>query len=54
MRADEQIIFTAGNPPLRCGRAIYFRRDDMRACVAANRFHMPAAVRTPANSEETA
>lgn len=53
MRADEQIIFTAGNPPLRCGRAIYFRRDDMRACVAANRFHVPAAAKTPANSEET-
>ncbi|WP_037112554.1 type IV secretory system conjugative DNA transfer family protein, partial [Rhizobium sp. 2MFCol3.1] len=24
MRADEQIIFTAGNAPLRCGRAIWF------------------------------
>ncbi|RWI01188.1 Ti-type conjugative transfer system protein TraG [Mesorhizobium sp.] len=39
MRADEQIVFTAGNPPLRCGRAIWFRRDDMRACVGTNRFH---------------
>lgn len=29
MRADEQIVFTAGNPPLRCGRAIWFRRQDM-------------------------
>ncbi|MCS3585640.1 type IV secretory pathway TraG/TraD family ATPase VirD4 [Bradyrhizobium elkanii USDA 61] len=29
MRTDEQIIFTAGNPPLRCGRAIWFRRADM-------------------------
>lgn len=38
MRADEQIVFTAGNPPLRCGRAIWFRRDDMRACVKENRF----------------
>lgn len=35
MRADEQIIFTAGNPPLRCGRAIWFRREDMSSCVAA-------------------
>jgi type IV secretion system protein VirD4 len=34
MRADEQIVFTAGNPPLRCGRAIWFRRRDMRSCVA--------------------
>jgi type IV secretion system protein VirD4 len=39
MRADEQIVFTAGNAPLRCGRAIWFRRADMRACVGENRFH---------------
>lgn len=38
MRADEQIVFTAGNAPLRCGRAIWFRRDDMKACVGHNRF----------------
>ncbi|TCM76621.1 Ti-type conjugative transfer system protein TraG [Rhizobium sp. BK068] len=38
MRADEQIVFTAGNAPLRCGRAIWFRREDMKACVAPNRF----------------
>ncbi|WP_082760286.1 Ti-type conjugative transfer system protein TraG [Agrobacterium bohemicum] len=44
MRADEQIVFTAGNPPLRCGRAIWFRRDDMRACVDGNRFHSNASV----------
>ncbi len=43
MRADEQIVFTAGNPPLRCGRAIWFRRNDMKACVGQNRFHQPAA-----------
>ena len=42
MRADEQIVFTAGNAPLRCGRAIWFRRDDMKAIVAANRFHLAA------------
>ncbi|MCC8953554.1 Ti-type conjugative transfer system protein TraG [Bradyrhizobium sp. Pear77] len=39
MRTDEQIIFTAGNPPLRCGRAIWFRRADMRVCVGENRFY---------------
>lgn len=39
MRADEQIVFTAGNPPLRCGRAIWFRRGDMEAAVGENRFH---------------
>lgn len=38
MRSDEQIVFTSGNPPLRCGRAIWFRRADMRSCVASNRF----------------
>lgn len=39
MRGDEQIIFTAGNAPLRCGRAIWFRREDMRNTVGINRFH---------------
>lgn len=39
MRADEQIVFTSGNAPLRCGRAIWFRRDEMKACVGENRFH---------------
>ncbi|WP_151343583.1 Ti-type conjugative transfer system protein TraG [Rhizobium leguminosarum] len=43
MRADEQIVFTAGNAPLRCGRAIWFRRDDMRACAGKNRFHQTAS-----------
>jgi len=41
MRADEQIVFTAGNAPLRCGRAIWFRRADMRGCVKQNRFRTP-------------
>ncbi|MBN7807750.1 MULTISPECIES: Ti-type conjugative transfer system protein TraG [Agrobacterium] len=44
MRADEQIVFTAGHAPLRCGRAIWFRRDDMRACVDGNRFHSNPSV----------
>jgi type IV secretion system protein VirD4 len=39
MRGDEQIIFTAGNAPLRCGRAIWFRRADMTSVARANRFH---------------
>jgi type IV secretion system protein VirD4 len=39
MRADEQIVFTGGNPPLRCGRAMWFRRADMKSCVGQNRFH---------------
>jgi type IV secretion system protein VirD4 len=44
MRADEQIVFTAGNPPLRCGRAIWFRRTDMKNTVRTNRFS-PASPR---------
>ncbi len=39
LRGDEQIVFTAGNAPLRCGRAIWFRRKDMSASVGENRFH---------------
>ncbi|MQW86371.1 Ti-type conjugative transfer system protein TraG [Sinorhizobium saheli] len=42
MRADEQIVFTPGNPPLRCGRAIWFRREDMRTCVKPNAFQSVA------------
>jgi type IV secretion system protein VirD4 len=41
MRTDEQIVFTAGNPPLRCGRAIYFRRKEMDGVAKANRFVKP-------------
>jgi type IV secretion system protein VirD4 len=39
MRVDEQIVFTAGSPALRCGRAIWFRREDMKICVNDSRFH---------------
>ncbi|WP_322996450.1 Ti-type conjugative transfer system protein TraG [Castellaniella sp.] len=38
MRRDEQIIIKAGQRPLRCGRAIYFRRPDMVQRAAKNRF----------------
>ncbi|WP_208431448.1 Ti-type conjugative transfer system protein TraG [Bartonella doshiae] len=38
MRQDEQIILMQGHPPLRCGRAIYFRRKDMLAAADKNRF----------------
>ncbi|MER8458305.1 type IV secretory system conjugative DNA transfer family protein [Mesorhizobium sp. M1300] len=37
-RADEQFVFIQGRQPLRCGRAIYFRRPEMLARVAQNRF----------------
>ncbi|MCT7667361.1 Ti-type conjugative transfer system protein TraG [Shinella kummerowiae] len=50
MRADEQIVFTSGNAPLRCGRAVWFRREDMKACVGDNRFHRQA-IKPPKASE---
>jgi type IV secretion system protein VirD4 len=37
MRYDEQIIFIQNAPPLRCGRAIYFRRPEMVARTSRNR-----------------
>ncbi|SDN47896.1 Ti-type conjugative transfer system protein TraG [Ensifer sp. YR511] len=38
MRKDEQIIIVQGHSPIRCGRAIYFRRKDMNEAAEANRF----------------
>ena len=37
MRADEQIIFRASRPPLRCGRAIMFRRPELMSVLGASR-----------------
>lgn len=42
-RADEQFVFVQGRKPLRCGRAIYFRRPEMVANVEKNRFAPQAA-----------
>src|SRR3546814_20915235 len=36
MRAEEQILIVPGGRPTRCGRAIYFRRADMRGRVATS------------------
>ncbi len=38
MRKDEQIIVVQGHPPLRCGRAVYFRRPDFLKQANVNRF----------------
>ncbi|MDX3978612.1 Ti-type conjugative transfer system protein TraG [Shinella sp.] len=38
MRKDEQIIIVQGHSPIRCGRAIYFRRKEMDAAAEINRF----------------
>ena len=41
MRKDEQIIIVQGHSPIRCGRAIYFRRKDMDEAAEVNRFVKP-------------
>ena len=38
MRADDQIVFVKGQRPIRCGRAIFFRRKEMKALVGVSRF----------------
>ena len=38
-RADEAFVIAGGSRPLRCGRAIYFRRPEMAAKIAPSRFH---------------
>ncbi|WP_338811525.1 Ti-type conjugative transfer system protein TraG (plasmid) [Agrobacterium leguminum] len=38
MRKDEQIIIVQGHSPIRCGRAMYFRRKDMNKAAKPNRF----------------
>jgi type IV secretion system protein VirD4 len=43
LREDEIIIVPASGLPLRIGRAIYFRRPEMIAQVATNRFVNSAA-----------
>ena len=41
-RVDEAFVMIRGSPPLRCGRAIYFRRRDWDGLVGKNRFHRDA------------
>lgn len=38
MRTDEQIVFVRGKRPLRCGRAVFFRRPSMACQVDESRF----------------
>lgn len=42
-REDEVFVLMRSAKPLRCGRAIYFRRPEMRAVIADNRFYKSAA-----------
>ncbi len=39
VRADELFVIPRGARPIRCGRAIYFRRPEMAGQVDENRFH---------------
>ena len=41
-RTDEAFVIIRGARPLRCGRAIYFRRPELEARIAANRFNKTA------------
>ena len=45
MRADEQIIIVRGKRPLRCGRAIFFRRPEMLAVLSKAKFGGKRAVK---------
>ncbi|MGN7126811.1 conjugal transfer protein TraG [Methylorubrum thiocyanatum] len=54
MRRDEQFLFVAGVEPIRCGRPIYFRRPDMLARTAANRFSQTGKAATDAKAEAAA
>jgi len=38
-RSDEAFVLVGGSKPLRCGRAIWFRRPEWAGLVQANRFH---------------
>ena len=38
-RADEAFVLTRGSKPLRCGRAIWFRRPEWQGLVGENRFY---------------
>jgi type IV secretion system protein VirD4 len=38
-RADEAFVLVGGSRPLRCGRAIWFRRPEWADLIEANRFH---------------
>ena len=53
-RADEAFVVVRGSKPLRCGRAIYFRRPGMLALVKASRFHdRRTSNRPPASNERS-
>jgi type IV secretion system protein VirD4 len=50
MRRDEQIIFVAAKPALRCGRAIFFRRPEMLEGLGKSKLREGAAAPTMAQT----
>ncbi len=55
MRRDEQIIFAAAKPALRCGRAIFFRRPEMMEGLGKSKLRLsgqPALVPAHADTVE--
>jgi type IV secretion system protein VirD4 len=46
LRYDEQIVLIPNAPPLRCGRAIYFRRGDLSSRVNLNGYSVLPAARS--------
>src|SRR3954447_26627836 len=49
MRADDQIVFVRGQRPIRCGRAMFFRRKEMKPLVGTSLFQ--AKPETPQTAE---
>ena len=41
-RKPEAIVFRRGAPPMRCGRAIYFRRPELRDRIGTDRYRAAA------------
>ncbi|WP_280137601.1 type IV secretory system conjugative DNA transfer family protein [Aureimonas sp. AU40] len=38
LRGDEQLILVKGQPPIRCGKAFWFRRPELKAALASSSF----------------
>jgi type IV secretion system protein VirD4 len=47
MRDDDMIVLLRSSPPLRCGRAIYFRRPELNDQVGENKFYKKTKVLLP-------
>jgi type IV secretion system protein VirD4 len=52
MRRDEQILFAAAKPALRCGRAIFFRRPEMLEGLGKSKLREGSGSNSPAPIED--